>query len=83
MLFQGLLKYKRTKKPQVNLNIIQWLIKTGVVDQMFIRERIGWRGLLLLANFGKMNKPQTTIANVNQAMLADMIGTTRPLVISL
>jgi hypothetical protein len=36
-----------------------------------------------IANFGKMNKPQTTIANVNQAMLADMIGTTRPLVISL
>ncbi len=36
------------------------------------------RVLLLLANFGKKGKPLTTIANVDQAMLADMIGTTRP-----
>jgi CRP-like cAMP-binding protein len=36
------------------------------------------RVLLLLANFGKKGKPLTTITNVNQAMLADMIGTTRP-----
>jgi hypothetical protein len=31
-----------------------------------------------LANFGKKGKPLTTITNVDQTMLADMIGTTRP-----
>ena len=33
---------------------------------------------LLLANFGKKGKPQTAIPRVNQAMLAEMIGTMRP-----
>jgi hypothetical protein len=36
------------------------------------------RVLLVLANFGKKGKPVTAIANVDQGMLADMIGTTRP-----
>jgi CRP/FNR family transcriptional regulator, cyclic AMP receptor protein len=31
-----------------------------------------------LANFGKKGKPHPTIPHVNQAMLAEMIGTTRP-----
>ena len=54
-------------------------VEEDLVDQMFnSSEKRLARVLLLLANFGKRNKPQTTIANVNQAMLADMIGTTRP-----
>ena len=54
-------------------------IEEDLVDQMFnSSEKRLARVLLLLANFGKKSKPQTTIANVNQAMLADMIGTTRP-----
>ena len=54
-------------------------LEEDLVDQMFnSSEKRLARVLLLLANFGKKSKPQTTIANVNQAMLADMIGTTRP-----
>jgi hypothetical protein len=33
--------------------------------------------LLLLANFGKEGKPEPVIANISQATLAEMIGTTR------
>ena len=48
------------------------------VDQLFnSSEKRLARVLLLLANFGKQGKPLTTITNVNQAMLAEMIGTTR------
>jgi CRP/FNR family transcriptional regulator, cyclic AMP receptor protein len=36
------------------------------------------RALLLLAHFGKKNKPNRALPHVDQAMLADMIGTTRP-----
>jgi CRP-like cAMP-binding protein len=54
-------------------------VEEDLVDQLFnSSEKRLARVLLLLANFGKKSKPQTTIANVNQAMLADMIGTTRP-----
>ena len=54
-------------------------IEEDLVDQLFnSSEKRLARVLLLLANFGKQGKPQTTITNVNQAMLADMIGTTRP-----
>jgi len=54
-------------------------LEEDLVDQIFnSSEKRLARVLLLLANFGKKTKPQTTIANVNQAMLADMIGTTRP-----
>ena len=54
-------------------------VEEDLVDQMFnSSEKRLARVLLLLANFGKKNKTLTTIANVNQAMLADMIGTTRP-----
>ncbi len=54
-------------------------VEEDLVDQLFnSSEKRLARVLLLLANFGKKGKPLTTIANVNQAMLADMIGTTRP-----
>jgi len=54
-------------------------IQDDLVDQLFnSSEKRLARVLLLLANFGKQGKPVTTITNVNQAMLADMIGTTRP-----
>ena len=54
-------------------------VEEDLVDQMFnSSEKRLARILLLLANFGKKGKPLTTITNVNQAMLADMIGTTRP-----
>jgi CRP/FNR family transcriptional regulator, cyclic AMP receptor protein len=35
------------------------------------------RLLLLLANFGKEGKPEPVVANISQAALAEMIGTTR------
>lgn len=54
-------------------------LEEDLVDQMFnSSEKRLARVLLLLANFGKKGKPLTTITNVDQAMLADMIGTTRP-----
>ncbi len=54
-------------------------VEEDLIDQLFnSSEKRLARVLLLLANFGKKSRPQTTIANVNQAMLADMIGTTRP-----
>jgi CRP-like cAMP-binding protein len=31
-----------------------------------------------LANFGKEGKPEPIIANINQEILAEMVGTTRP-----
>lgn len=54
-------------------------VEEDLVDQLFnSSEKRLARVLLLLANFGKKGKPQPTIAHVNQDMLADMIGTTRP-----
>jgi CRP/FNR family cyclic AMP-dependent transcriptional regulator len=54
-------------------------MEEDLVDQLFnSSEKRLARVLLLLANFGKKDKPQTTIPHVNQALLADMIGTTRP-----
>jgi CRP/FNR family transcriptional regulator, cyclic AMP receptor protein len=54
-------------------------LEEDLVDQMFnSSEKRLARVLLLLANFGKKGKPLTTITNVDQTMLADMIGTTRP-----
>ena len=54
-------------------------VEEDLVDHLFnSSEKRLARVLLLLANFGKKGKPQTTIPHVNQAMLADMIGTTRP-----
>lgn len=54
-------------------------VEEDLVDQLFnSSEKRLARVLLLLANFGKKGKPQPTIPHVNQDMLADMIGTTRP-----
>jgi CRP/FNR family transcriptional regulator, cyclic AMP receptor protein len=54
-------------------------VEEDLVDQLFnSSEKRLARVLLLLANFGKRNKPTTTLPHVNQAMLAEMIGTTRP-----
>jgi len=53
-------------------------VEEDLVDQLFnSSEKRLARALLLLANFGQEGKPEPIIANVSQAMLADMIGTTR------
>jgi len=53
-------------------------VDADLVDQLFnsIEKRLA-RLLLLLANFGKEEKPETIIAKISQETLADMIGTTR------
>ena len=54
-------------------------MEEDLVDQLFnSSEKRLARVLLLLANFGKQSKPNTTLPHINQAMLAEMIGTTRP-----
>ena len=54
-------------------------IESDLVDQLFnSSEKRLARGLLLLANFGKEGRPEPIIANISQATLAEMIGTTRP-----
>ena len=54
-------------------------MEEDLVDQLFnSSEKRLARVLLLLANFGKKGEPQETIPYVNQDMLAEMIGTTRP-----
>jgi CRP/FNR family transcriptional regulator, cyclic AMP receptor protein len=54
-------------------------VEADLVDQLFnSSEKRLARALLLLANFGKEGRPEPIIANVTQAMLAEMIGTTRP-----
>src|SRR5579864_1740241 len=53
-------------------------VEEDLVDQLFnSSEKRLARALLLLANFGKEGKPETIIAKVSQATLAEMIGTTR------
>lgn len=53
-------------------------VEEDLVDQLFnSSEKRLARALLLLANFGQEGKPEPIIANVSQAMLAEMIGTTR------
>ena len=54
-------------------------VEEDLVDQLFnSSEKRLARVLLLLANFGKKGKVQPALPHVNQNMLADMIGTTRP-----
>jgi CRP/FNR family transcriptional regulator, cyclic AMP receptor protein len=54
-------------------------VEEDLVDQLFnSSEKRLARVLLLLANFGQKNKPNRALPHVNQAMLAEMIGTTRP-----
>src|ERR1700730_868105 len=53
-------------------------VEADLVDQLFnSSEKRLARMLLLLANFGKENKPEPILAKISQETLADMIGTTR------
>jgi len=54
-------------------------IQEDLVDQLFnSSEKRLARTLLLMARYGKENQPQGVLRNVSQAMLAEMVGTTRP-----
>jgi CRP/FNR family transcriptional regulator, cyclic AMP receptor protein len=53
-------------------------VEADLVDQLFnSSEKRLARLLLLLANFGKDEKPEPILATISQETLADMIGTTR------
>jgi CRP/FNR family transcriptional regulator, cyclic AMP receptor protein len=53
-------------------------VEADLVDQLFnSSEKRLARVLLLLANFGKDEKPEPILATISQETLADMIGTTR------
>ena len=53
-------------------------VEADLVDQLFnSSEKRLARLLLLLANFGKEDKPEPLIAKISQETLAEMIGTTR------
>ena len=53
-------------------------VEADLVDQLFnSSEKRLARLLLLLANFGKGDKPEPILAKISQETLADMIGTTR------
>ncbi|HTV32055.1 MAG TPA: Crp/Fnr family transcriptional regulator [Methylocella sp.] len=53
-------------------------VEADLVDQLFnSSEKRLARLLLLLANFGKEDIPETLITKISQETLADMIGTTR------
>jgi CRP/FNR family transcriptional regulator, cyclic AMP receptor protein len=54
-------------------------VEEDLVDQLFnSSEKRLARALLLLANFGKEERPERVLAKISQQTLADMIGTTRP-----
>jgi len=53
-------------------------IEEDLVDQLFnSSEKRLARTLLLLARYGKVDKPQKMVPKVSQEMLAEMVGTTR------
>jgi CRP/FNR family cyclic AMP-dependent transcriptional regulator len=53
-------------------------VESDLVDQLFnSSEKRLARLLLLLANFGKEDKPEPMIAKISQETLAEMIGTTQ------
>jgi CRP-like cAMP-binding protein len=53
-------------------------IEADLVDRLLnSSEKRLARLLLLLANFGKEDKPEPLIAKISQGTLADMVGTTR------
>jgi CRP/FNR family transcriptional regulator, cyclic AMP receptor protein len=53
-------------------------VEEDLVDQLFnSSEKRLARVLLLMANFGKENKPEPVIAKISQETLAEMVGTTR------
>jgi CRP-like cAMP-binding protein len=53
-------------------------VEEDLVDQLFnsSEQRLA-RALLLIANFGKEERPEPVVANISQETLAEMIGTTR------
>ncbi|HEX6324331.1 MAG TPA: Crp/Fnr family transcriptional regulator [Vicinamibacterales bacterium] len=54
-------------------------IEEDLVDQLFnSSEKRLARALLLLARYGKQDKPQRVVPRISQETLASMIGTTRP-----
>jgi len=53
-------------------------IEEDLVDQLFnSSEKRLARTLLLLARYGKQDKPQRVLPKISQEMLAEMVGTTR------
>lgn len=53
-------------------------IQEDLVDQLFnSSEKRLARALLLLANFGKSDEPESIVPKISQEVLAEMIGTTR------
>ena len=53
-------------------------IEQDLIDQLFnSSEKRLARALLLLARYGKQDKPQTRLPTISQETLAEMIGTTR------
>ena len=53
-------------------------VEEDLVDQLFnSSEKRLARTLLLLARYGKEDKPQRVLAQISQEMLAEMVGTTR------
>ncbi|MGD0908446.1 MAG: Crp/Fnr family transcriptional regulator [Candidatus Acidiferrales bacterium] len=53
-------------------------VEEDLIDQLFnSSEKRLARTLLLLAHYGKQEKPEKMVPNVSQEMLAEMIGTTR------
>ena len=72
------------KEPRFSELLVTYLvtrsnrIEEDLIDQLFnSSEKRLARLLLLLANFGKNGKPTPIDASINQATLAEMIGTTR------
>jgi CRP/FNR family transcriptional regulator, cyclic AMP receptor protein len=53
-------------------------VEEDLVDQLFnsSEKRLG-RTLLLLARYGRQDKPQRTLPKISQETLAEMVGTTR------
>jgi CRP/FNR family cyclic AMP-dependent transcriptional regulator len=53
-------------------------VEADLIDQLFnSSEKRLARALLLLANFGKEDRPEPILAKISQETLAEMIGTTR------
>jgi CRP-like cAMP-binding protein len=53
-------------------------LESDLVDQLFnSSERRLARALLLLARYGKGEKPQRVLPKISQETLAEMVGTTR------
>ena len=63
----------------VHLSTRNSRVEADLADHLFnSSEKRLARALLLLANFGKEGTPEPITAKISQAMLAEMIGATRP-----